>query len=226
VAAHLVGVNAFWSASLAAGVAGSPTRILGSFDPVTTPERMVRGMRSLTRNEVLDQLAQTTDTFVEAMTQLDDDGWSMLAEAPPGHLAIRLMVQHALWDCWIHERDIAIPLGLDTPVEPDEVQSSLVYVAALNAALAVSAGTRIQGEYALRSTDPAFVGSLEIGDTVTVRADVPHPTAPALEGDAVALVEALSLRGPLPMDVPVEWQLIIDGFRAPFTGGTAGGSSR
>lgn len=38
VVAHLVGVNAFWHASVVAGLAGSPTRILGGgFDPVTTP---------------------------------------------------------------------------------------------------------------------------------------------------------------------------------------------
>jgi len=223
VAAHLVGVNAFWSASLAAGLAGSPTRILGAFDPVATPELMVSQMRSQTRDSVLDQLTRTNDDFVAAMGQLDDDGWSMLAEAPPGHLAIRLMVQHALWDCWVHERDIAIPLGLDTPVEPDEVQSCLAYVAALNAALAISAGTQIEGEFALRSTDPTFFCSLEIDGAVTVRGELPQATAPCLEGDAAALVEALSLRAPLPNGAPVGWQQIIDGFVGLFSSGSATG---
>lgn len=217
VSAHLVGVNSFWSASLAAGLAGRPTRILGSFDPVETPELMVAQMRGLTRSEVLDQLAQTTDTFVNAMSELDDEGWSMLAEAPPGHLPIRLMVQHALWDCWVHERDIAIPLGVKTPSEPDEVRSCLIYAAALSSALAVGGGHQIAGELALKSTDPSLSCFLEIDGTVTVRDDCPQTPAPCLEGDAVALVEALSLRAPFPSAAPVEWQQITDGFAEIFS---------
>jgi uncharacterized protein (TIGR03083 family) len=223
VAAHLVGVNTFWSASLAAGLAGRPTRILGAFDPVTTPELMVAQMRGLTRNEVLDQLVQTNDTFLSAIGQLDDDDWSKLAEAPPGHLPIRLMVQHAMWDCWIHERDIAIPLGMETPVEPDEAWSCLVYAAALNAALALNAGGQISGRFALKSTDPAFWWSLDVAGTVTVHDDWPESTTPCLEGDCVALIEALSLRAPFPDNVPVEWGQILDGFSELFSSGPADG---
>jgi uncharacterized protein (TIGR03083 family) len=219
VAAHLVGVNTFWSASLAAGLAGRPTRILGTFDPVETPELMVAQMRGQTRDEVLDQLAQTTEAFLSALGKLDGDGWLMLAEAPPGHLPIRLMVQHALWDCWIHERDIAIPLGVATPVEPDEVRSCLVYAAALSSVIARS-GSQITGELALNATDPTFVCSLELDGTVTVRDDCSQTTAPCLAGDAMALVEALSLRAPLPDDAPVEWQNITDGFARVFNAGS------
>lgn len=217
VAAHLVGVNSFWSASLAAGLAGRPTRVLGGFDPVDTPELMVAQMRGLTRHEVLVQLARTTDVFVEAISGLDDDDWSMLAEAPPGHLSIRLMVQHALWDCWIHERDIAIPFGMETPVEPDEVRSCLVYAAALTSVSAVGGGHQIADELAVRATDPSLYCSLAIGESVTIRADYPQPTAPCLEGDAVALVEGLSLRAPFPNGAPVEWQQVIDGFAERFS---------
>jgi uncharacterized protein (TIGR03083 family) len=221
VAAHLVGVNIFWSASLAAGLAGQPTRILGAFDPATTPELMVAPMRALTRDEVLDQLAQTNDAFLRAIGELDEDDWSKLAEAPPGHLPIRLMVQHALWDCWIHERDIAIPVGVETPVEPDEVWSCLVYAAALNAALALGSGRQITGQFALKSTDPDRWWSLEVIGAVTVRDDCSEPMAPTLGGDCVALIEALSLRAPFPERVPVEWQQIIDGFSDLFSGSPA-----
>ena len=224
VAAHLVGVNAFWSASLAAGLAGRPTRVLGAFDPVTTPELMVAQMRGLTRSEVLDQLAQTNDAFLSAIAELDDGDWSTLAEAPPGHLPIRLMVQHALWDCWIHERDIAVPVGVATPVEPDEVWSCLGYAAALNAALAVGAGHRVTGQFALKSTNPAYRCWLEVAETVTVHGEVSPPTTPCLEGDCVALIEALSLRAPFPDRVPVEWQQILDGFSDLFS--SAPGNSR
>jgi uncharacterized protein (TIGR03083 family) len=217
VAAHLVGVNAFWSASLAAGLAGRPTRVLGAFDPVTTPELMVGQMRELTRDEVLDQLTRTNEGFLTAIGELDDDGWSMPAEAPPGHLPIRLLVQHALWDCWIHERDIAIPLDMNTPVEPDEVRSCLTYVAALNAALAVGGGHHVTGQYAVQSTAPSFWVGLEVAGTVTVHGDCSPSTAPCLEGESVTLIEALSLRAPFPEGVPMQWRPIIDGFSDQFS---------
>ena len=31
---------------------------------------------------------------------------------------MRLLASHALWDGWVHERDIALPLGLTPPEEP------------------------------------------------------------------------------------------------------------
>ncbi len=47
VVAHVVGVNAFWQASVRAGTAGKPTRILTGFDPAATPPLMVAPMREL-----------------------------------------------------------------------------------------------------------------------------------------------------------------------------------
>ena len=46
VIAHLVGVNTFWEASVSAGAAGTPTRILTGFDPAATPPLMVEPIPS------------------------------------------------------------------------------------------------------------------------------------------------------------------------------------
>ena len=115
VIAHLIGTNHFWAASITAGLAGEPTRILAAFDPVATPALMVESMRTLTPCETLEQLVDSHRGFLSAVESLDDEGWSTLAESPPGHVPIRLLVSHALWDCWVHERDVLIPLG----IEPD-----------------------------------------------------------------------------------------------------------
>lgn len=221
VVAHLVGVNTFWHASLTAGLAGRPTRFLTAFDPAETPAQMVTQMRGLAPNELLNQLISTNDAFVETVSGVDEEGSELLAEAPPGYLPIRLVVQHALWDCWIHERDIAIPLGVTTPTEPDEVRSCLVYAAALSPALAIGCDQRVAGEFALKVTDPAASYVLDIDETVAVRATERLP-APYLEGDAVTLVEALSLRTPFPNDAPAEWQQLLGGLVTAFNGETPG----
>ena len=65
----------------------------------------------------------------------------MLAEAPPGHIAIGLVAIHALWDSWVHERDMLIPLGLDPVVDDAEMEACLVYAAALGPAFHASTGS-------------------------------------------------------------------------------------
>jgi uncharacterized protein (TIGR03083 family) len=109
VVAHLVGVNTFWYSSIGAGLAGMPTRVLAGFDPAATPPVMVDWMSSLTTREVFDQFVSTTEGLLGMVAELTDRGWSTLAETPAGHVPIRLLAQHALWDSWIHERDIALP---------------------------------------------------------------------------------------------------------------------
>ena len=217
VTAHIIGVNAFWQASVMAGLAGSPTRVLAGFDPASTPPLMVGPMRSLTPAEILDQLVSSNDGFLGALQNLDAGGWSTLAESPPGHVPIRLLAQHALWDTWIHERDIALPLGLTPPVETDEVLSALRYAAALSPAFLITTGRAPSGVFAVEATNPDSCFTVEVGESVEVR-DNPAPAgAPCLRGDAVGLVEGLSIRAPLPDSTPPGWQQLLEGLAHAFT---------
>lgn len=70
--------------------------------------------------QVLAAFTSTNDDLVGALDLLDDAGWSTVAESPVGHVPIRFVCSHALWDSWVHERDIMLPLGLPLVVEPDE----------------------------------------------------------------------------------------------------------
>lgn len=211
VVAHIVGVNAFWEASIAAGLAGKPTRVLAAFDPAATPPLMVEPMRALTPAEVLDQFVSTNDGFLGALAELDERGWSTLAESPPGHVPIRLLAHHALWDTWIHERDIALPLGFTPPVEADEVLSSLRYAAALNPAILINAGGTAGGVFAVEVTDYDVWITLEVRDSVFVHDRAAPGDAPCLRGTAVELVEALSIRAALPASTPPEWHQLVTG---------------
>jgi uncharacterized protein (TIGR03083 family) len=217
VVSHLITVNGFWQMSTTAGLAGAPTRVLENFDPAATPPLLVEPMRSLTPAEALEQFVASNDGYLGVLAELDQAGWSALAEAPPGHLPIRLLAAHALWDCWIHERDIALPLGLTPPEETDEVLSSLRYAAALSPAFAVTTDSGLSGAYGVETTDPASAFVVEVGDVVTVRNDNAPHAAPCLRGDAVELVEALSIREPLPDSTPVEWHQLLGGLATAFT---------
>jgi uncharacterized protein (TIGR03083 family) len=216
VVAHLVGVNAFWQGSVIAGLSGTPTRILADFDPAATPPLMVDGMRSMGPAEVLDMFVSSNDAFLGAIAGLDETGWSTLAESPPGHVPIRLLSDHALWDCWVHERDVVLPLGLTAAVEPDEVRSCLRYAAALSPALAIGTENAAAGVFAVEASNPDLCFVLEVGDSVVVRAGPAPSGAPCLRGGAVELVEALSIRAPLPFSAPAEWRQLLNGLATVF----------
>jgi len=217
VAAHLVGVNAFWQMSIAAGIDGAPTRVLVGFDPAATPEQLIAPMRALPPADVFEQLVASHDGLLGALAELDAAQWQAPAESPPGHVPIRVLASHALWDCWIHERDVALPLGLATPVEADEVASSLRYAAALGPGFLLMAGRDVGGAYGVEARDPDLQFWVEIDDSVRVHDGTPPPGAPCLRGDTVALTEALSVRGPLPDDTPDEWRALLGGLTTAFS---------
>jgi uncharacterized protein (TIGR03083 family) len=220
VVAHLVGVNAFWEASVLAGLAGTPTRVLAGFDPAAHPPLLIEPMRALTGAEVLDQFVTSNDGLLGALASLDDDGWSTAAESPAGHVPIRLLAEHALWDAWVHERDIALPLG-STPVEePDEIGISLRYAAAVGPALSISSPSAFTGALAVVATDPDISFVLEVGESVTLRAGSPPPGVPCLRGGAVELTEALSVRAALPAGTPDEWRELAHGLATVFDAGS------
>ena len=194
----------------------APTRVLAGFDPAATPPVMVDWMSALTPQEVLDQFASTNEALLGAVCELTDEEWSAVAESPPGHVPIRLLAQHALWDSWVHERDVAIPLGIDTAAEPDELTSCLRYAAAVSPALGIGLGHGCTGTFAVEATDPSIRFVLDVGDSISVREEVAAATVPCLRGDAVTLIEALSLRAPLPPSTPIEWSQLLGGLAKAF----------
>src|SRR5262249_32424420 len=154
--------------------------------------------------DVFEQLVASHDALLGLIAALDADQWLMPAESPPGHVPVRLLVAHALWDCWIHERDVALPREHTPPVEVDELASSLRYAAALGPGFLLMAGNDAPGAYGVEARDHDVQFWLEIDESVHVHDGAAPPGAPCLRGNAVALTEALSVRGPLPDDTPEE----------------------
>ena len=197
VVAHLVDVNAFWHVSIAAGLAGSPSWFLEGFDPAATPPLLVARMSALDARQVFDEFVVTSDALLEIVTDLTDEEWSTIAESPAGHVPIRLVVQHALWDCWVHERDIAVPLGIAPASEVDELGSCLRYAAVIGPVLGLGLGTTPATIVAVEATDPAMRFVVEINESVSLRDEEAAADVACLRGDALAMVEALSLRSPM-----------------------------
>lgn len=164
---------------------------------------------------MLDRFVASTDALVELLASLGKDDWSSLAEAPPGHLTVSAVVHHALWDSWIHERDVLLPLGVTPDVEADEVAAGLRYAAALSPAFAVGRGMGDSGVLSIVATEPDLSIVVEIGDRVLVRSGTADADL-VLTGDAVELFEALSMRGPLDQSIPAETSWMLTGLPEAF----------
>lgn len=215
VVSHLVSVDQFWGMSIGAGLAGTPTRFLATFDPVATPAQLVDRTQGLPAAEVLDSFAAGVDALAATVADLDVTSLSTIAEAPPGHVAMRAVLLHALWDAWIHERDILVPLGIAQALEADEVTCCLAYAAALGPALTASMGSTREGSLVVQATDPDVVVVVDAGSTVTVRLGG-TPGEPHLRGPAVDLVDALSFRAPFPTPIDDEHQWLVGGLAVAF----------
>ena len=162
---------------------------------------------------MLDLFVSSNAELIATVEALDDWGWSTMAESPLGAVPIRLLMSHALWDSWVHERDILIPLGIEPAVNADEVVASLRYVAALTQGFAFGAGMECKGQFGIEATDPDFHCVMAVEDAVTIRVEHPDDTMPVLRGPAVELTEALSTRRPLPVDAPSEWRGVLGGLQ-------------
>ena len=190
--------------------------MLGGFDPAASPPLLVDQMSALATAQVLEQFVATNDGFLGAITDLDQATWETIAEAPAGYIAIRVLAQHALWDCWIHERDIVLPLAIDPVLCDDEVRTCLRFAASVSPALGLGLGCEVRGSFAVAATDPDVQFVLDVDDTVALVGGTDHGDRPCLRGDAVQLVEALSLRAPMPASAPAEWTDLLAGLATAF----------
>ena len=215
VIAHLVGVNRYWNFALSAGARGEPTRVLANFDPVAVPAQMVEAARGVPYRETLEAFIESNAQLAATLSGFHGDDWSKLGEAPPGHLALRAVAAHALWDSWTHERDVLIPLGRKQVIEDDELLTSLAYVVAINPALRVSAGTADAGRLNVIAHNPNLTLNAIVGSEVIVRPGSVEGATITLEGDTVDLIEALTCRVPSP-EVAAEHRWLITGLAEAF----------
>lgn len=125
VISHLITVDSFWVLSLTMAGQGGPTTFIKDFDPIGTPDALVEPMRTQSPADILEQFRAGTTAMIATVDAVED--WTMLAESPMGHLSARMILAHALWDSWLHERDIFDPLGLPVPLETDELLTCLWY---------------------------------------------------------------------------------------------------
>ncbi len=158
-----------------------------SFDPNTTPHEFVVAARSTPDEAVRDAYVASSEEMAGHVSKCGPECWGDASISPLGAVPWWLSALHIFWDSWLHERDVFLPLGIDVPEEPNEIEPVFAYALAL--AGRMSSGD-IDAEIAgvhVETSDVAAGGILP-GRAVTVT-----PVAP--DHDVCALIDALAGRG-------------------------------
>ncbi len=202
--------------SIRAALDGTPTRVLAAFDPVATPASLAAADRHLEPAEVLDRFRRSTSELVDTWRALAGSEWEQLAEAPAGHVAVDVLTHHALWDAWVHERDVLVPRGVEPPTIDDELAGCLLFAAALGPALALDRTAGRRGRVSVAASDRPLRVTVDVADRVVARfADDIGDRH--LEATAVELIEIFSVRRELPaqwLAHPEAW--LLAGLRVQF----------
>jgi uncharacterized protein (TIGR03083 family) len=183
---HLCDVDS-WMDDMWAG--RPPAALSGGFDPNTTPHECVLVGRSVPDLEVRDRFVAACEVMAADVESSGPERWANPAFSPLGAVPWWLSAMHAFYDSWTHERDCLMPLGLDLPLEADEVTPVLGYALGLAGVFVrdpldtVVAGMRVRA-----GTRPVIVTPAD--------AATDHST------DAAALADALSGRGDIEHALP------------------------
>ncbi len=100
----------------------------GGFDPNETPDRYVERHRRQSREWVADQLAARADEMVATIERWEAEVADHVVDSVWGATVDwRLIAAHLLWDGHMHERDMALPLGMTPAISPEDLHIAVAY---------------------------------------------------------------------------------------------------
>ena len=169
---------------------------LGEFDPNSTPDALLARTAHESPAETLDGLRTAFADESKLLAERIDEGAPDRVPLPLWSSHWTGATTHALWDNWLHERDIAVPLGRDESPTEAEVLALVgysMYVATMPSLLAEK---DIDVAVTLTSDHGTFTVELSPG-----AATVHEGGDSEIRGDAVTVAEAVTGRGTAVIDV-------------------------
>jgi uncharacterized protein (TIGR03083 family) len=162
-----------------------------AFDPRVTPHEWVVEGRSVPDVEVRDRYAESAEAMAAEVDGSGPERWELPSLSFAGAVPWWLGVAHVLFDSWVHERDVLLPLGRDVPVESDEVDAVLAY----SLAIVPHVSRRLGRDERIDAVVCGFRVTVEDGPVTVTRSTGGSPAGmPVLTGDPPFVVDGLSGR--------------------------------
>lgn len=163
------------------------------FDPNSTPDLWLARSADESPAQTLERFAAEAPRFRDTIGRRVEAGDSGTAGTPYGSAHWTMSIVHTFWDTWLHERDIAIPLGMEAPSTSPEHR--LVALYALLMAVVPTLRMDLEFETSVRFTGPVDMAATAAHSDGTITSHESAPTDGAPSGDLAMAVDALSGRG-------------------------------
>jgi uncharacterized protein (TIGR03083 family) len=179
---------------LVRGVGDEPVSFDG-FDPRTTPNEWMQGSQGEPVHATFARFRESSWSLFDNVRQRLADGDDRRVPAPYGVVPWPVLVVHAYWDSWVHERDVLLPLGLSHSTDDDAVRLATAYAMFVAANVAAMFRSAVTTTVSLSGVGGGTYEVTRDGDAVVVRAD--RSGASSDGPDAITVVDALTgRRGP------------------------------
>jgi len=196
VVRHLCDGNA-----IAAGTDDHALDLTADFDPRITPRGWPAASASQTPRASFSRFLATTDELLALLRGRLARGLSFDIRLPYGPMDWTILVLHAFWDSWLHERDVLLARGREHPTDGDATIYAAAYGLFIAAAVAAMLGEQVKETLTLGG-DGGGIFELDTRDGVTLTVTRVTTTAgpPAAEvTDALAgRLPATTALGDLP----------------------------
>ncbi|MFF3569370.1 maleylpyruvate isomerase family mycothiol-dependent enzyme [Nocardia jiangxiensis] len=116
VLAHLVGIESILLGEpnpTAAAVITDAPHVHNEIGALN--EAWIDSLRPLSGQQLLAKFTEVTDRRRKALAELTDEQWNNPSQSPVGVVRYGRFMQVRLFDCWMHELDIADALGVAVP---------------------------------------------------------------------------------------------------------------
>jgi uncharacterized protein (TIGR03083 family) len=130
---HLISGSQFLGYTLHEARKGEATRLLAGFDPQGTPAAAAKMFAGMGPRELLTALDEVDRSVDRELNAFAGDSWNALAEAPLGQVPAYVSLNHFVFDSWVHERDLMLPVGQVPFLDDNEAATVAGYVVALAA---------------------------------------------------------------------------------------------
>ncbi len=163
------------------------------FDPNSTPELWLAASADDAPARTIERFAANAPRFrewVDARVEANDDG---TAGTPCGTAHWTMSIVHTFWDTWLHERDIALPLGIDSTGTPQEYRLAALY--ALLMAVVPARMSDLAFETTVCFTGPVEVVAVAAHADGSISSHEGDSAVGVPTGDLGPAVDALSGRG-------------------------------
>jgi uncharacterized protein (TIGR03083 family) len=192
------------------------------FDPRTTPRRWLAASAGESPGATLGRLAATTGELLALAPGRLAPAGRFDVRLPYGPADWTVLLLHAFWDSWIHERDVLLARGADHPTDDDATAYAAAYGVFIAAAVASMFGDQVREKLTLGG-DGGGVFDVDGRRGVMVTVDRAAAAGPPAAGPRAAEVaDALAGRAPIAAALPdlpassrTALSLLADVFRAP-----------